>query len=54
MNLMDMQAGDVPATWADISLLKSLTGYEPKTRLEDGVRLFVDWFEAYYSSSHIQ
>lgn len=47
-NLMPMQAGDVPATWADASLLKSLTGYAPKTSVHEGVRKFVDWYRHYY------
>ena len=48
-NLMDMQAGDVPATWADTSLLQALTGYQPKTDIQTGVRKFVDWYNSYYS-----
>ncbi len=47
-NLMPMQAGDVPATWADAQLLKSLTGYSPKTSVTEGVRKFVDWYREYY------
>lgn len=47
-NLMPMQAGDVPATWADASLLKSLTGYAPKTSVQDGVKQFVRWYRQYY------
>ncbi|MCJ8335183.1 MAG: GDP-mannose 4,6-dehydratase [Epibacterium sp.] len=47
-NLMPMQAGDVPATWADAELLKTLTGYAPQTNVEDGVAAFVDWYRAYY------
>ena len=47
-NLMPMQAGDVPATWADTSLLQSLTGYAPKTRVPEGVQAFVDWYRGYY------
>lgn len=47
-NLMPMQAGDVPATWADASLLKSLTGYAPKTSVNEGVRKFVKWYREYY------
>lgn len=47
-NLMDMQPGDVPATWADASLLKALTGYAPKTDVETGVARFVDWYRGYY------
>ncbi|MBJ2152211.1 NAD-dependent epimerase/dehydratase family protein [Paracoccus sp. IB05] len=48
-NLMPMQAGDVPATWADASLLQRLTGYAPQTRVPEGVRAFVDWYRDYYS-----
>lgn len=47
-NFMDMQLGDVPATWADSSLLKSLTGYEPKTQLDEGVANFIAWYRDYY------
>lgn len=49
MNMMPMQPGDVPATWADASLLKSLTGYVPHTALNDGVVEFVKWYRDYYS-----
>lgn len=48
-NLMPMQAGDVPATWADAELLKTLTGYAPKTSVRDGVKLFVKWYKDYYA-----
>lgn len=47
-NLMDMQAGDVPATWADASLLKQLTGYQPQTDVKDGVKKFISWYREYY------
>lgn len=47
-NMMDMQPGDVPATWADGALLKELTGYTPKTEIQDGVREFVAWYRDYY------
>jgi UDP-glucuronate 4-epimerase len=47
-NFMDMQPGDVPATWADSSLLKTLTGYVPATNVETGVQAFVDWYRDYY------
>ena len=50
-NLLPMQAGDVPATWADTSLLESLTGYTPKTDLQTGVRQFVEWYREYYEVS---
>jgi len=47
-NFMEIQPGDVPATWADATLLEELTGYAPKTSFEAGVALFVDWFREYY------
>ena len=47
-NYMDMQPGDVPATWADASLLERLTGYRPKTDFRDGIRDFVRWYRDYY------
>jgi len=47
-NMMEMQKGDVPATWADARLLESLTGYRPKTDVRDGIARFVAWFREYY------
>ena len=47
-NLMEMQKGDVPATWADASLLQSLTGYRPETDVREGIARFVAWFREYY------
>lgn len=47
-NLLPMQTGDVPATWADVTLLERLTGARPQTPLRDGVAAFVDWFRDYY------
>jgi|TARA_Y100001933_G_scaffold226968_1_gene241384 UDP-glucuronate 4-epimerase len=43
-NLMPMQPGDVPATWADCTLLTRLTGYRPGTPLNEGLGQFVDWY----------
>jgi UDP-glucuronate 4-epimerase len=42
-NLPD-QPGDVPLTWADVSKARKLLGYEPKTRLEDGLKQFLNWY----------
>ena len=47
-NYLPMQQGDVPATWADASLLKHLTGYKPNTSVEIGVKKFIDWYLEYY------
>lgn len=49
-NLMPMQPGDVPATWADTTLLKALTGYLPETHVKDGVSRFVAWYRDYHES----
>jgi UDP-glucuronate 4-epimerase len=45
---LDMQPGDVPATWADCALLERLTGYRPATDMRVGVARFVDWFRGHY------
>ena len=47
-NLMEMQPGDVPRTWADAELLRRLTGYAPQTSLAQGVAAFVEWYRGYY------
>jgi UDP-glucuronate 4-epimerase len=47
-NLMPMQPGDVPATWADNRLLVDLTGYAPTTSIQEGIARFVAWFRDYY------
>ena len=47
-NYMEMQPGDVPATWANATLLQDLTGYRPQTDIRDGIREFVSWFRNYY------
>ncbi|MEL6640529.1 MAG: NAD-dependent epimerase/dehydratase family protein, partial [Pseudomonadota bacterium] len=47
-NMMDMQAGDVVATWANSGLLESITGYKPNTPMKEGVAKFVAWYRDYY------
>ena len=47
-NYMEMQTGDVPATWANTDLLKELTGYRPDTDYRKGIKKFVTWFLEYY------
>jgi UDP-glucuronate 4-epimerase len=47
-NYLPMQQGDVPATWANASLLQSLTGYRPTTSVRDGIKQFVAWYRDYY------
>jgi UDP-glucuronate 4-epimerase len=48
LNLMPIQPGDVPATFADVSTLAELTGYKPQITVEEGVRRFVTWYRDYY------
>jgi len=48
-NLMEMQPGDVPATWANATLLHDLTGYTPQTEIGIGVAEFVAWYRDYYA-----
>lgn len=47
-NYMPMQTGDVPATWADASVLQQLTGYRPQTPFREGVARFVRWYREYH------
>lgn len=49
-NMMPMQAGDVPATWANADLIKTLTGYAPKTPVREGVARFVAWYREYHGA----
>ncbi len=47
-NLMPIQAGDVPATYADVDDLMKDVGFRPATSIEDGIRKFVTWYREYY------
>jgi UDP-glucuronate 4-epimerase len=47
-NLLPLQAGDVPDTYADVSALQRDTDYSPSTSIETGVRRFVDWYRDFY------
>ena len=47
-NYMDIQPGDVPATWADTSALEAITGFRPNTPVSVGVARFVDWYRSYH------
>jgi len=46
--LMEMQPGDVPATYADIDDLYEAVGFKPVTPIEEGIRRFVEWYKSYY------
>jgi UDP-glucuronate 4-epimerase len=47
--LLPMQPGDVPMTWADTSDLQANIDYRPDTPIKDGVGKFIDWYRDYYN-----
>lgn len=47
-NMLPMQDGDVKLTYANIDCLRNDTGFKPKTTIEKGITLFVDWYNGYY------
>jgi UDP-glucuronate 4-epimerase len=47
--MLPMQQGDVYETYANIDALHELTGYKPKTSIEQGLPKFVEWFRTYYN-----
>lgn len=47
-NMMPIQPGDVPKTWADINDIHKLTGFKPQTPIEKGIKNFVNWYLDYY------
>ena len=48
-NMLPMQPGDVPATYADVEALVQDVGFQPKTPIETGVARFVAWYREYYN-----
>lgn len=46
--LVPMQPGDVPITYADTSALERDFGFKPSTSLRDGLRQFAEWYRKYY------
>lgn len=47
-NFLDMQPGDVPATFADIEALHEATGYRPSTSIDVGIQRFIEWYRDFY------
>jgi len=43
-----MQAGDVPATYADVDDLEREVAFKPQTSIEDGIGRFVNWYKRYH------
>jgi UDP-glucuronate 4-epimerase len=50
LNLLPLQQGDVPDTWADIDDLQRDAGYTPATPVETGIGRFVEWYRSYYGA----
>jgi UDP-glucuronate 4-epimerase len=48
-NMLPIQPGDVPATWADVSDLIEDLEYQPNTSIQDGVERFITWYKEFYS-----
>lgn len=51
--LVPMQAGDVPVTYADTTPLENDFGFKPNTSLREGLRAFTEWYSKYYSNKLI-
>lgn len=47
-DMLPLQPGDVPATYADTTALEKELGYKPETSVEFGINAFVDWYRDYY------
>lgn len=48
-NMMPIQPGDVPATYADVSDLARDTGYKPKVGVKEGIKNFIEWYRKFYA-----
>ncbi len=48
-NFMELQPGDVPETFADVTDLVEDLGYHPSTKVENGITKFIDWYREYYN-----
>ena len=49
-NMLPLQPGDVPATYADVDDLIRDVGFKPATSIEEGIAKFVEWFRAYHQT----
>ena len=48
-NLLPMQPGDVPSTWADTTDLEKDLGYKPYTPIKEGIAKFIEWYREFYN-----
>jgi UDP-glucuronate 4-epimerase len=49
INLLPLQPGDVPSTWADVTDLIENLDYHPNTSIKVGIKNFMAWYRAYYT-----
>jgi len=54
IDLLPMQPGDVPVTYADVNQLAAAVGYRPCTSLKKGIGKFMEWFEAYHARHYVK
>lgn len=47
-NMLPMQPGDVPKTWADVSDLFEYIDFKPRVGVKEGIKNFIDWYKRYY------
>jgi UDP-glucuronate 4-epimerase len=52
-HMLPMQAGDVPATYADVDDLEREVGFKPRTSIEDGIGRFVNWYKRYHGLGNL-
>ena len=50
LELLPMQPGDVPVTYAGVNALAREIGFRPKTSIEQGISAFVNWYREYYNT----
>ena len=50
-NMMPMQPGDVPKTWADVEDLFTYIDFRPQVGIDEGVKNFINWYKEYYNGS---
>jgi len=46
IEMLELQPGDVSITYADITKAKKMLKYQPKVKMEEGIRRFVEWYQA--------
>jgi UDP-glucuronate 4-epimerase len=50
-NMLPLQPGDVPKTFADVDALVADIGFQPKTPIEEGIQRFIDWYKDFYRAA---